>query len=183
MRAILRATTVVAAVLTGAVACGSGSSGGTGSTAQVKSTGGATSGAVVSTHSGPDGTYLTDAKGRTLYLWTADTGSTSTCAGPCTKVWEPYTTSGTPQASGDAQQSMLGTTSRSDGATQVTYADHPLYYYEDDKNAGDMKGQGSNEFGSKWWTVGPDGSAITSSSKGSGGSPSSSPSKSSYNWG
>ena len=181
MRGTLRATAVLTAVLTGAVACGSGSSGG--NTAQVKSQGGATSAAVVSTHSSPAGTYLTDGKGRTLYLWTADTGSSSTCAGPCVKVWGPYKTSGTPKVSGDAQQSMVGSTSRSDGSTQVTYANHPLYYYEGDKSAGAMEGQGSDEFGSKWWIVGPDGSAITGSGKGSGASSSSSPSKSSDSWG
>ncbi|HET6817240.1 MAG TPA: hypothetical protein VFH66_08465 [Mycobacteriales bacterium] len=183
MHRILRTSAVITAVLTGAVACGSGSSG---STAQVKSKGGATAAAVVATHSSPKGTYLTDSKGRTLYLWTADSGSSSTCAGPCAKVWAPFTTSGTPQASGSVQQSMLGTTSRSDGTTQVTYADHPLYFYEDDKSAGEMEGQGSDEFGSKWWIVAPDGSAISASGKSSAKPKSSSgstPSKSSYNWG
>lgn len=137
----------------------------------------------MSTHSSPAGTYLTDAKGMTLYLWTADTGSTSNCSGPCAKVWAPYTTNGTPKASGDVQQSMLGTTSRSDGSTQVTYADHPLYFYDDDKKAGDMDGQGSNEFGSKWYVVGPDGSSITSSSKGGGSNDTSSSPSGSSEWG
>ena len=179
MTGITRATAIVAVVLAGAAACGSGSSGGN---AQVQTQNGGGSAAVVSTHSSPAGTYLTDGKGRTLYLWKADTSSTSNCAGPCAKTWEPYTTSGSPKASGDAQQSMLSTTNRSDGGTQVTYADHPLYYYDDDKNPGDMEGQGSNEFGNKWYVVGPDGSAITGSSKGSGSGDSSSPSHSSE-WG
>lgn len=181
MAGIPRATAVLAVVLAGAVACGGSSSGG--NTAQVKTqASGGSAGAVVSTHSSPAGTYLTDAKGRTLYLWKADTSSTSTCSAACAKVWEPYTTNGSPTASGDAQQSMLGTTSRSDGSTQVTYADHPLYFYADDKNAGDMAGQGSTEFGNKWWVVGPDGSAITASSMGSGSDTSSSPAGSSE-WG
>jgi predicted lipoprotein with Yx(FWY)xxD motif len=176
-------TAIATVVLAGAVACGSGSSGG--NTAQVKSQGnGTTAGAVVSTHSSPAGTYLTDAKGRTLYLWKADTSSTSNCADACASSWPAYTTNGSPSASGDAQQSLLGTTKRSDGKTQVTYDNHPLYYYAEDENAGDMEGQGSNNFGNKWWIVAPDGSAITASSKGSGDdSPSSSPSKSTYNWG
>jgi len=181
MTGLTRATAIVTVVLAGAVACGSGSSGG--STAQVKTQGsGGSAGAVVSTHSSPAGTYLTDGKGRTLYLWQADTSSTSNCSGPCAKVWAPYTTSGSPRATGGAQQSMLSTTSRSDGSTQVTYAGHPLYYYQHDKSAGDMQGQGSNEFGSKWWVVGPDGSAITASSMGSGSDTSSSPAGSSE-WG
>lgn len=180
MGLIKRLTPFLGLVLAAATACGGSSSGGK---AEVSTQSGGDSAAVVSTHASPDGTYLTDAKGRTLYLWKADTSSTSTCAGPCAKVWEPFTTTGAPKASGDAQQSMLGTTNRSDGKTQVTYADHPLYYYDDDENTGDMKGQGSTEFGNVWWVVGSDGSPITSGGKGSGESSSSSPSKSSYNWG
>ena len=149
--------------------------------------GGGGAAAVVATHSSPAGTYLTDGKGMTLYLWKADTSSSSNCAGPCAKVWAPYTTNGAPNASGGAQQSMLGTTHRSDGSTQVTYANHPLYYYTEDAKAGQMEGQGSNEFGNKWYVVAPSGSAITGSSKGSGSNTGStggaSPSKSSYNWG
>jgi predicted lipoprotein with Yx(FWY)xxD motif len=175
-----RVTAIVGIVLMGAVACGGNSSGG-GGTAQVKSQGNGAA-AIVSTHAGPAGTYLTDGKGRTLYLWKADTGSTSTCNGACAGVWAPYTTSGTPKAAGKAQQSMLGTTSRSDGSTEVTYADHPLYYYAGDSSTGDMNGQGSTQYGNTWWVVAPNGSAITSSGK-SGGSSGSSPSKSSYSWG
>jgi predicted lipoprotein with Yx(FWY)xxD motif len=183
MRGLTRAAAVLPVVLIGAVACGSGSSGGS-AKVQTQSGGGGTA-AVVSTHSSPAGTYLTDSKGMTLYLWKADSGSSSNCSGPCAQVWAPLTTSGTPQASGGAQQSMLGTTSRSDGSTQVTYANHPLYYYTEDKKAGEMDGQGSNEFGNTWYVVAPSGSAITGSSKGSGSesSSSSSPSKSSYNRG
>jgi hypothetical protein len=74
---------------------------------------------------------------------------------------------------------MLGTSSRDDGTTQVTYAGHPLYYFEGDQSAGDMNGQGQNDFGGLWTAVTPAGSAITTSE------PSSSPSDggSSYEWG
>jgi predicted lipoprotein with Yx(FWY)xxD motif len=185
MRRIHGAAGIFAIVVAGAVACGGSSSGGaTAGSAQVKPQSGSTAAAaVVSTHASPAGTYLTDAKGMTLYLWKADTGSTSTCSGACAQAWAPYTTSGMPQAKGGAQQSMLATSKRGDGSTQVTYAGHPLYYYAGDTNPGDMNGQGSTQFGSAWWVVNPNGSAITASSKGSGGSPSSSPSKSSYSWG
>jgi predicted lipoprotein with Yx(FWY)xxD motif len=180
MGLIKRLAPFLGLVLAAATACGSGSSGGK---ATVSTQSGGNSGAVVATHASPAGAYLTDAKGRTLYLWKADTSSMSTCSAQCADVWEPYKTSGTPKASGNAQQSMLGTTKRSDGATQVTYADHPLYYYDADEKAGDMKGEGSTQFGNVWTIVAPDGSPIASSSKSSGGSPSSSPSKSSYSWG
>jgi predicted lipoprotein with Yx(FWY)xxD motif len=178
MRGSFKATAIAALIVAGAAACGSSSSGGTQQVAPQGNGGGTV--AVVSTHASPVGTYLTDSKGRTLYLWKADTGSSSTCAGECAKVWAPYTTSGTPKASSGAKQSMLGTTDRSDGSTQVTYADHPLYYYDDDESAGDMNGQGSDEFGNEWWVVAPSGSAITS--KDSGGE-TSSPSESGGGWG
>jgi predicted lipoprotein with Yx(FWY)xxD motif len=123
-------------------------------------------------------TFLTGASGRAIYLWVADTGSTSNCSGSCAKAWPPVTTTGKPAAGSGVTASMLGTTKRSDGTEQVTYNGHPLYYFIADTAAGTTKGQGSDSFGAKWWLVTPSGSAITasagSSSGGSSGSSSSS---------
>ena len=47
------------------------------------------------------------------------------------------------------------------GLRQVTYAGHPLYYFIQDKKAGDTTGQGVNGFGGLWWVVSPAGAAIT----------------------
>ena len=52
---------------------------------------------------------------------------------------------------------LLGMSERRDGATQVTYKGAPLYYYEDDKQPGDITGQGKEEFGGKWYLVSPAG--------------------------
>jgi predicted lipoprotein with Yx(FWY)xxD motif len=163
------------AVLLVTSACGGGSSGG--NNAKVTTNSGSNQsnssaqGAAVTTHSGPNGVYLTDASGRTLYLWKADTSTSSNCNGTCAGSWPPFTTSGSPSASGKATQSMLGTTKRNDGSMQVTYNGHPLYYYAGDSAPGDMNGQGSNQYGALWWMVTPTGNAITA--KGSGaGSPS-----------
>ncbi|MFD9602530.1 hypothetical protein [Streptomyces sp. NPDC059970] len=41
---------------------------------------------------------LVDGKGRTLYLWEADTTSRSTCSGECAKEWPPVIVSGEPAA-------------------------------------------------------------------------------------
>ncbi len=114
------------------------------------------------TTTGSAGTYLTDSSGASLYLWVADTGSTSTCSGACATAWPPLLTTGKPTAGGKADASLLGTTTRSDGKKQVTYAGHPLYTFIGDKHAGDTAGQGSNGFGAKWWLVTPAGKAITS---------------------
>jgi predicted lipoprotein with Yx(FWY)xxD motif len=118
----------------------------------------------VATKSGSLGTYLVDGSGRTLYLWVADTGSTSNCSGQCVTYWPPLT--GAAKASGSVQQAALATSKRSDGSMQVTYQGHPLYYFSGDKSAGSTAGQGSDGFGAKWWVVGVDGKAITGSSSG-----------------
>jgi predicted lipoprotein with Yx(FWY)xxD motif len=115
----------------------------------------------ISTAKGADGTYLTGASGRALYLWVADTGGKSVCSGACAKVWPPLIANGTPGASGGVNAGDLGTVARSDGTKQVTYKGHPLYYYIADKSASQVTGQGSNSFGAKWWLVAPSGSAIT----------------------
>lgn len=163
-------------------ACG-GSSTTTGTPSSGASSANSTSQAAkVETHSGDVGTFLTDGSGRTLYVFAADHGATSTCTGACASAWPPLTTMGTPAASGQAKASMLGTISRGGGAKQVTYAGHPLYYFAGDHAAGDTTGQGSSGFGAKWWVVSPAGTPITHSSSGgskpSGGSSSSSGSSS-----
>jgi len=42
----------------------------------------------------------------------------------------------------------------------VTYNGHPLYYFVQDKAAGDAKGQGVNGFGGLWWVMSASGAAI-----------------------
>jgi len=55
----------------------------------------------------------------------------------------------------------LGTTTRTDGKVEVTYAGHPLYYFQKDKAPGDITGQGVNGFGDLWWVLTPAGAANT----------------------
>jgi hypothetical protein len=79
------------------------------------------------------------------------------------------TTTGDPTAGTGVTASDLGMTKRSDGSEEVTYKGHPLYYFIADRSAGQTKGQGSNNFGAKWWLVAPSGSAITTGGSSSGG--------------
>lgn len=160
---------LVAAV---AAACGGSSGGGSTDTVSPASGGGSSSAMSLTTHSSPLGTYLTDGNGKSVYVFSADKGTTSACSGACAKEWPPVTTSGDPSGSGKVKDSMLGTTMRSGGVTQVTYAGHPLYYFADDESAGDIKGEGEDDFGGVWTVVAPSGTAIAASS------PSSSPSDS-----
>jgi predicted lipoprotein with Yx(FWY)xxD motif len=107
------------------------------------------------------GQILVDGKGMTVYLFVADTGSTSTCYTSCASIWPPVLTTGAPQAGAGATASLLGTTTRTDGKIEVTYAGHPLYYFIQDKAVGDTTGQGVNGFGGLWWVMSPTGAAIT----------------------
>jgi predicted lipoprotein with Yx(FWY)xxD motif len=122
------------------------------------------SGATVGTVKDPQlGTILVDAKGRTLYLFEKDQGVKSSCYGGCASVWPPLTTSGKPQAGPGASAALLGTTSRTDGTTQVTYNGHPLYYYVSDTQPGQTSGEGLNQFGAGWDVLSPAGNKIEKS--------------------
>ena len=106
------------------------------------------------------GSFLVDEKGMTVYLFVADTTKESTCYTSCAAIWPPVLTDGAPQAGTGAQASLLGTTTRTDGKVEVTYAGHPLYYFIKDKAPGDVTGQAINGFGALWWVVSPSGAAI-----------------------
>ncbi len=107
------------------------------------------------------GTILVDGKGMTVYLFVADTGTKSTCYTSCANIWPPVLTGGAPQAGTGADKSLLGTTTRTDGKVEVTYAGHPLYYFIQDKKPGDSTGQGINGFGGLWWVLSVSGAAVT----------------------
>jgi len=107
------------------------------------------------------GQILVDEEGKTLYLFVADKGTASTCYTSCATIWPPVLTTGAPQAEAGAMASLLGTTTRTDGKVEVTYAGHPLYYFIQDKKVGDTTGRGVNGFGALWWVVSPSGAAIT----------------------
>ena len=148
------------------VAAGCGSSNNTPTTA-VKPTSG--SSATVSVANTGLGKILVDAKGRTLYLFAKDSGTKSTCSGECAAAWPPLRTSGKPTAGGGAKASLLGTTSRSDGQPQVTYAGHPLYGFQGDSKPGDTTGQGNPGFGAPWYVLSPAGNEITTTTSASSG--------------
>src|ERR1700730_7411386 len=96
------------------------------------------------------GSILVDGKGMTGYLFVSEQTTAST----------GYTT-GAPHAGSDATSSLLGTTTRTDGKVEVTYAGHPLYYFANDKASGDTTGQAVDGFGGLWWVVSASGAAIT----------------------
>lgn len=122
---------------------------------------GASLATVAVAHSGELGSILVAGpKRRTVYLFAADKGSTSTCSGSCAEVWPPVTTTTEPRAAGGADSADLATITRSDATKQVTYKGHPLYYYVGDPNSGDTSGQGISSFGADWYVLSPSGSEV-----------------------
>lgn len=96
------------------------------------------------------GPILTDAKGRTLYMFGGDTAGYSHCSGTCAKAWPPLLTQGKPMADGDVRQTKLGTLRRHEESFQVTYSGWPLYRFKGDPGPGTAAGNGIDAFGARW---------------------------------
>jgi predicted lipoprotein with Yx(FWY)xxD motif len=114
----------------------------------------------LATSSGAPGRHLTDANGRTVYMFVHDKKNVSTCTAACAAAWPPFSSGSTATTDSAVKSAMVGTITRSDNRNQTTYNGMPLYYYEDDKKAGDTKGQGKNEFGGLWYVVSPGGKRL-----------------------
>jgi predicted lipoprotein with Yx(FWY)xxD motif len=140
-----------------AAACGGGGSSSAPAASSTPAAAAATGGTVAAASS-PLGQILVAKNGMTLYMFASDKNGKSSCTGQCTSFWPPYT--GTPKAGSGLDASLLGTTKRADGSTQVTYDGHPLYTYSGDPAPGDTNGQGQNTFGALWWVVAPSGKVV-----------------------
>jgi predicted lipoprotein with Yx(FWY)xxD motif len=111
------------------------------------------------------GKVLVDDKGMTLYALDKDTATTSACNSGCASAWPPLTASASASGSGGAAASVgagldkakVGSITRTDGTTQVTYAGHPLYRFSGDSQPGDTNGQGA---GGVWHVVSSAGTPV-----------------------
>jgi predicted lipoprotein with Yx(FWY)xxD motif len=120
--------------------------------------------AVTVKHASKLGTILAvGSKKMTVYMFEGDKGAASSCSGACASVWPPVTSTGAATAAGAAHTADLGTITRADGTTQVTYKGHPLYFFAKDKDSGDAYGQGVKGFGSDWYVIAPSGSKVDNS--------------------
>ena len=115
------------------------------------------------------GKVLVDSRGRTLYLFTKDSGTKSTCSGACATAWPPLRATGKPTIGSGADASLVSTTSRPGGTKQVTYNGHPLYLFKSDSGPGDTNGQGLSAFGGSWYALTPAGDQVSGTSSSSGG--------------
>lgn len=103
------------------------------------------------------GKYLVGADGMALYMFTNDEPNKSNCAGDCLAKWPPLLTLGKPVLGDGVDASLVGSAAMPDGSMIVTYNGMPLYYWVNDKAAGDVTGQ---NVGGVWFVVSPDGKAV-----------------------
>ena len=91
------------------------------------------------------GLELTTADDQTLYTFTG-----GSCDGSCADVWIPMEAEGKVVADGDSglDPALVGTTTRDDGTSQVTYDGKALYTYSEE-DPGEVTGSGSS-FGGTW---------------------------------
>ncbi|MFL5841282.1 MAG: hypothetical protein ACJ77Z_12610 [Thermoleophilaceae bacterium] len=99
------------------------------------------------------GKILVDSRGRTLYLFTKDSGTKSACSGACATAWPPLRASGKSTVGSGAKGSLVRTTAGS----QVTYNGHPLYTFIKDTKSGETNGEGQTAFGGHCLAVSPAG--------------------------
>ncbi|MSW95043.1 MAG: hypothetical protein F2923_07735 [Actinobacteria bacterium] len=99
------------------------------------------------------GKVLVNAKGKTLYAFSADTSGASHCSGSCAVYWPPATTTGSLIAHSADVKAKLGTIKRADNTKQITVNGYPVYTFAGDKSPGDSNGQGLSQSGGIWWVV------------------------------
>lgn len=109
---------------------------------------------------GPHGAHVVDSGGIALYLVEGDRAGEK-CVGDCLKAWPPVLV-GAVQPSGETglQGAMISTTTRPDGARQVTYNGQPLYRYAADGGAGKTNGHGVKDQYGTWYLVSPQGAKV-----------------------
>ena len=99
---------------------------------------------------------LVDDRGQAIYLFDKEESNTSECYRACAAAWPPVLTDGSPLTAGSVRSGLLSTTVRRDGAVQLTYAGHPLYYYAHER-PGQVLCHDVTEFGGRWLVVTPAG--------------------------
>ena len=95
--------------------------------------------------------YLTDAKGMTLYVFKKDSPGKSACVADCVTKWPVYYREKV-GVSGNLKADDFATITRDDGQKQTTYKGLPLYYFAADKAPSDTNGQGVKD---AWFVATP----------------------------
>lgn len=104
------------------------------------------------------GNYLTDGSGRALYLYSKDfpaasgaaaSAAVSNCSGGCLTAW-PVFHADTVAPGPGLHAADFGELTRADGTKQTTFHGWPLYYFANDMQASDIKGEG---VGNVWFVL------------------------------
>lgn len=106
------------------------------------------------------GRIVFDSAGRALYGFTRDPRNRSVCYGACAAAWPPYIVRGELRAPAGVKRSLLGTTRRTDGSRQLTFAGRPLYYYVGDTAPGIVRCQNVFGFDGLWLVARPSGKLV-----------------------
>jgi len=176
MRHLLKLSIPTIAVSLLIAACGSSSSSNTTSSAAstqpaAQTSTEASSAVVKSASNSTLGTILVNGQGLTLYHLSAEQNGKFICtSSACTSVWHPLTVASGSAPSGEV--GSLGTVKRPDGTLQVTYKGMPLYTFVQDRQSGEVKGQGIKDVGT-WSVITVSSTGSTPSTSSSGGTPSS----------
>jgi predicted lipoprotein with Yx(FWY)xxD motif len=95
------------------------------------------------------GNVLVGKTGMTVYGFTKDTEGKPTCAGPCADAWPAVLTDSADLPAG-LDPKVFSVVPSLDGTFQIKAGAWPLYYFANDKAAGDVNGQG---IGGIWYVV------------------------------
>ena len=76
---------------------------------------------------------------------------------PALPAWPPLLAVEYPVVGEGVDASLLGTAALTDGSLIVTCNHMPLYFWKDDMQPGDTKGQGVNDV---WFVVSPEGDPL-----------------------
>jgi predicted lipoprotein with Yx(FWY)xxD motif len=115
-------------------------------------------GTVITTADSEFGVMLFHDSGQAIYLFDKELSSTPECYDDCAVAWPPVLTDGPPVAAEGVLADLLGTSMRTDGSMQVTYAGHPLYFYAHE-GPNEVRCHNVREFGGLWLVVTPTGEA------------------------
>lgn len=107
------------------------------------------------------GSFLTDAKGMTLYYYTKDAADVNSCVGACLAAW-PIFNDNNFTVPAEFSAADLGNFTRADGKDQLTYKGWPLYYFAKDQKPGDTTG---DNVGKVWFVIKPGNGGIAIGTK------------------
>ncbi|WP_410639885.1 SCO0930 family lipoprotein [Amycolatopsis sp. lyj-346] len=102
------------------------------------------------------GSVLTDADGRTLYLFTQDGKGSgkSTCDAACARKWPPVPADARTTVADGIDAGLVGRIGRADGTSQLTVGGWPVYTHTSDSAPGEATGHGA---GGTWYALEPNG--------------------------